>query len=91
MRLAWPTLVLVADLLGLQPVVFRRIAGIDRTLDRIDARLDSIDAKLDRIDSRFDGIETRFDGIEARFDRLDALLAEILRRARRLEERGAPP
>lgn len=77
MRLAWPTLALTLVLLGLQPVVFRQLAGIDRTFDRIEAQLDSINAKLDRI--------------EARLDRIEALMAEILQRTQRLEPRGAPP
>ena len=34
-------------LLGPQPVVFRQLAGIDRTFDRIEAHRDSIDATFD--------------------------------------------
>jgi hypothetical protein len=84
MRLAWPTLALMLVLLGLQLVVFRQLAGIDRTFDRIEGHLGSIDATPDRI-------ETRFDRIEARLGRIEALMAEILQRMQRLEQRGAPP
>nr|WP_296488885.1 hypothetical protein [uncultured Acetatifactor sp.] len=63
----------------------KRLAPIEKKLDKIEGRLDAIETRLDKVEGRLDAMETRLDKVEGRLDAMEIRLEKVEGRLDRLE------
>lgn len=55
----------------------KRLAPIEKKLDKIEGRLDAIETRLDKVEGRLDAMEIRLEKVEGRLDRLETDVAAV--------------